>query len=342
LKVCGECSPDFSFKKGLTRQALKGRFSTMASSTNGSKIPPAYIVTGPTSGIGRATVFELAKQGTVLLVGRDLVKLNKVRKTIEGKGQRAVTVVCDLSDLQSVQRAAAEIIGLRLPIAGMLNNAGVFPHTAKRPNLYDTAFVTNHLGPFLLTETLLPHLPDGANVLFVASGVEDPKRKPAVAAGFRGGRFISVEASSRGEWKPGGSTMPGADAYATSKQCILAAALEFARENPRLHINAVEPGFTPATGLARDAPLLARFLLKYVLTLFAPFIKYWSTPQRAGRMIAHILVDNADQSGVYYDDGGHPMLGSAEVQDPKFRSRVVAETRALLVTIPGLAAGNSV
>ena len=105
----------------------------------------------------------------------------------------------------------------------------------------------------MLTETLIPHLPDGANIVFVASGVEDTNRKLAVAAGFRGGRYISAEASARGEWTPGGSTMPGADAYATSKQCILAAAMELARENPRLRINAVEPGFTPATDLGREA-----------------------------------------------------------------------------------------
>jgi NAD(P)-dependent dehydrogenase (short-subunit alcohol dehydrogenase family) len=77
-------------------------------------------------------------------------------------------------------------------------------------------FATNHLGPFALTEELVPHLPDGANVVFVASAVEDPERKPAVAFGYRGGRYISAEASVLGEWKPGGSTKPGMDAYATS------------------------------------------------------------------------------------------------------------------------------
>ncbi len=39
--------------------------------------------------------------------------------------------------------------------------------------------------------------------------------------------------------------MPGADAYATSKQVILAATLTFARETHRLHCNAVEPGVNP-------------------------------------------------------------------------------------------------
>ncbi|HEV3278988.1 MAG TPA: hypothetical protein VG860_19505 [Terriglobia bacterium] len=37
-------------------------------------------------------------------------------------------------------------------------------------------------------------------------------------------------------------------------------------------------------------------------------------------------------SGIYFDEKGHPMLGSALVRDPKFQDRVVAETRALLST----------
>jgi NAD(P)-dependent dehydrogenase (short-subunit alcohol dehydrogenase family) len=114
--------------------------------------------------------------------------------------------MCDLSDIASVRRAAAEIIAFDLPIAGLLNNAGILPTRATKNALgWDMTFATNHLGPFALTEALVPHLPDGTNVVFVASGVEDPGRKPAVAAGFRGGRYISAEASVRGEWKPDGS-----------------------------------------------------------------------------------------------------------------------------------------
>jgi NAD(P)-dependent dehydrogenase (short-subunit alcohol dehydrogenase family) len=59
---------------------------------------------------------------------------------------------------------------------------------------WDMSYATNHLGPFVLTEALMPHLPDGANVV---SAVEDPERKPAVSAGFRGGRYVSAEASAR-------------------------------------------------------------------------------------------------------------------------------------------------
>jgi NAD(P)-dependent dehydrogenase (short-subunit alcohol dehydrogenase family) len=79
----------------------------------------AYIVTGPTSGIGRATALELANHGTVVLVGRAPKKLHEVRRALEKMGARAVPVVCDLSDILSVRRAAAEIVALRLPIVGL-------------------------------------------------------------------------------------------------------------------------------------------------------------------------------------------------------------------------------
>jgi NAD(P)-dependent dehydrogenase (short-subunit alcohol dehydrogenase family) len=295
---------------------------------------PAYIITGPTSGIGYRTALELAKHGAVVLAGRDPGKLDKVRKEIESTGGQAVPVVCDLSDLASVRRAAAEIVALGLPLAGLVNNAGTGQaRDTKNAQGWDTVFTTNHLGPFALTEALMPHLPDGTNVVFVCSGVEDPERRPAVIAGFRGGRYISAEASARGQWKAGGSTHAGFDAYATSKQCELAAALAFARETPRLRVNAVEPGFNPSTGLGRDANVFLRLLAKYVLSPMAPFIRYWSTSGRAAKVITNVLLNEPGVTGVYYDERGKPMLGSTLVRDPEFQDRVVAETRALLATV---------
>jgi NAD(P)-dependent dehydrogenase (short-subunit alcohol dehydrogenase family) len=290
----------------------------------------AYIITGPTSGIGHSTALELAKRGTVVLVGRDPAKLDELRKAIG----HAVPVVCDLSDLASVRRAAAEIIALGLPIAGLVNNAGIMAMRAtKNAQGWDTAFATNHLGPFALTEALVPHLPDGANVVFVCSGVEDASRKAAVVAGFRGGRYLSAEASARAEWQPGGSALPGGDAYATSKQCNLATVLAFARETPRLRFNAVQPGLSPATGLSRDANVFLRFLAKYVLSAIAPVVRYWSTPARAAKVITTTLRDEPGTTGGYHDERGRPMLGSTLVRDPEFQDRVVAETRALLATV---------
>ncbi|MGD0192195.1 MAG: SDR family NAD(P)-dependent oxidoreductase [Rhizomicrobium sp.] len=296
----------------------------------------AYIITGPTSGIGRRTALELAKHGTVVLVGRDPAKLREMQKVIERKkGRHAASVVCDLSDIASVRRAAAEIAALNLPIAGLLNNAGMRePRPTKTAQGWDKTFATNHLGPFALTEALVPHLPDGATVVFVCSGVEDPERKLAKAVGFRGGRYIAAEASARGEWKPGGSALAGADAYATSKQCNLATAMVFARETPRLRFNAFEPGFIPNTGLGRGEGILLHVMMNYVLPLLAPFMKYWSNPKRAARVATKVLINASGKTGIYYDDDGRPAQGSPLVRDPEFQDRVVAETRALLSTIP--------
>ena len=304
--------------------------------TSSSLTRNAYIITGPTSGIGRAIALKIARHGTVVLVGRDRSKLNEVQREIRGSGGHAVPVECDLSDIAQVRRAAVEIVALQLPLAGLVNNAGIHQaQPTKSAQGWDLTFATDHLGPFVLTEALMPHLPDGADIVFVVSGVEDPERKPAKMAGFCGGRYISAEASARGEWEPGGSKAPGSDAYATSKQCSLATALDFARETPRLRINAVEPGFNPATSLGRDANAFVRFLLKYVLTLFAPYVKYWSTPKQAANVITKVLMNAGGETGVYFDDEGHAMLGSTLVRDPKFQARVVAETRALLATNPG-------
>ncbi|MBV9818512.1 MAG: SDR family NAD(P)-dependent oxidoreductase [Solirubrobacterales bacterium] len=304
----------------------------MPDTGHNSRPQQAWIITGPTSGIGYRAALALAEHGPVVLVGRDPRKLDEVKNEIQAHPDvRAIPVVCDFSQLSSVRRAAEQIIALQLPIGGLLNNAGIFPLAPGQTDAgWDLCFATNHLGPFAFTEALIPHLPDGADVLFVVSAVEDPERKPAVIAGFRGGRYISAEASAHGEWQPGGSSKAGYDAYATAKQCDLATALAFARETPRLRFNAIEPGLNPGTGLGRDANPALRFLAKYVAAPLAPLIPHWSTPTRAAQIITAILMSQSGQTGVYYDENGQPMVGSTQVRDPAFQDRVVAETRALL------------
>lgn len=72
---------------------------------------------------------------------------------------------------------------------------------------------------------------------------------------------------------PGGVKNVGYGAYATSKQSELAAALEFARETPRIRFNSVEPGFGPGTGLGRHTNALFRFVTKYLLSPLAPHMR---------------------------------------------------------------------
>ncbi len=133
---------------------------------------------------------------------------------------------------------------------------------------------------------------------------------------------------------PGGSKLPGADAYATAKQCNLATVLAFAREMPRLRFNAVEPGFSPGTDLGRDSNVVLRLVMKYALSPMAPHIRYMGNPKSAARVIVGALADDSGGTGVYFDERGRPMSGSALVREPEFQDRVVAETRALLAQVP--------
>jgi hypothetical protein len=65
----------------------------------------------------------------------------------------------------------------------------------------------------------------------------------------------------------------------------------------------------------------------------APFIRYWSTPAHAAKVIRNVLLNAPGATGVYYDERGKLMLGSAQVRDQQFQDRVVSETRALLATV---------
>lgn len=305
--------------------------------TETDRIPKkAWVITGPTSGIGREAALQLAKHGTVVLVGRDMSRLRDVEREIGARsGDAAVSVVADFADIRSVRAAAHDVVSLGLPIGGVANNAGgMQTKGGTSAQGWDIAFATNHLGPFAFTEALIPHLDDGTRILFTCSGVEDPERKPARSAGFRGGRYISAEASARGEWKDGGSKNVGYDAYATSKQGNLATVFTLAREVPRLRFTAVEPGFNPGTGLGRDAGPALQFLAKHVMQPLAPLIPYWSTPERAGKLIAEKLTDTSASTGAYFDEKGRPMQASAQVRDPAFSDRYIAETRALLAELP--------
>jgi hypothetical protein len=78
---------------------------------------------------------------------------------------------------------------------------------------------------------------------------------------------------------------------------------------------------------------MSNYIIPLLVPLLMPFIKVLSTPKRAARVITKAVINASGETGVYYDEGGHPMLGSALVRDPKFQDRVVAETRALLATV---------
>ena len=293
----------------------------------------AWVITGPTSGIGYQTALELASHGTVVLVGRNLTKIAAVRREIEASGGAATEVVADLSDVTSARRAAAEIAALDLPIRGVLNNAGtMLSEPALNAQGWELTFATNHLGPLAFTDALIPSLADGTNIVFITSGAEDPDLRAARIVGFRGSRYISAQAASRGEHRSGGASRAGADAYATSKQGNLAATFALAREFSRLRFRAIQPGVNITSSLG-DNPAAVRVigrLLGPVLTL----LPHFTSPVRVAKVITRILTDTSGATGVYFDEQGRLMTGSDQVTDPAYADRYIAESRELLASVP--------
>lgn len=112
------------------------------------------VVTGATSGIGLATARALgAAHARVVLAVRNPSKGEGVADTIPG--ETSVRTL-DLSDLASVRRFAD---GWTEPIDVLVNNAGISVPTLQRTrDGFEMQFGTNHLGPFALTNLLLPHI----------------------------------------------------------------------------------------------------------------------------------------------------------------------------------------
>jgi len=112
------------------------------------------IVTGATSGLGKATADALAHAGAhVVLAVRNPAKGQAVAEGIAGDTE---VRELDLSSLSSVRAFASS---WQEPIDVLINNAGIMqvPET-RTPDGFELQFGTNHLGHFALTNLLLPQI----------------------------------------------------------------------------------------------------------------------------------------------------------------------------------------
>jgi NAD(P)-dependent dehydrogenase (short-subunit alcohol dehydrogenase family) len=119
------------------------------------------LVTGGTSGIGRATALALARLGAhVVLSGRDGARGQKVVEAIRAEGGRADFVAADLADEASarqVAKRATELGGGHVDI--LVNNAGIFPFgpTDEATEAdFDGVYALNVKVPFFLVAELAP------------------------------------------------------------------------------------------------------------------------------------------------------------------------------------------
>lgn len=212
------------------------------------------VVTGATSGLGRAAARQLADLGaTLILVGRNREKAeNAHRQIVADTGNEAVSIeIADLSLLAQVRRLAERLLQADQPIHMLINNAGVLlnERTITAEGI-ETTLATDLLAPFLLTNLLIPRLRDSA-----------PTRIVNVSSGGMYTTGVAVD-DLQSEKNP----YNGAMAYARAKRGLVILTEIWAEQlkDSGVVAHAMHPGWADTPGVETSLPGFHR-LTRYVL-----------------------------------------------------------------------------
>lgn len=224
---------------------------------------PTVLLTGPTSGIGEAAfgrLLEHPSRPTVVLLGRDRARLEGAASRARSLGRTAHAVVVDLADLDSVEGAAEEVLGLvasgDLPqIDVAVLNAGLqrTDRHGTSAQGHELTFAVNVLAQHALLRGVEDALGPRAHVLLMGSSTHRGKRASfglvpdpqwaapdELATPATGPRPASREA--------------GGTAYATSKLALVTLSHDWAQRlgASGRRLNVYDPGLVAGTGLGRD------------------------------------------------------------------------------------------
>jgi NAD(P)-dependent dehydrogenase (short-subunit alcohol dehydrogenase family) len=122
------------------------------------------VITGASSGIGRAAALKIAAAGGIpLLVARSADKLEEVKSEIERAGGTAYSYTCDLSDYDQIENLLERLFADHASIDMLVNNAGRSIRRSvalsyDRFHDFERTVGLNYLGPVKLMLGLLPHM----------------------------------------------------------------------------------------------------------------------------------------------------------------------------------------
>lgn len=261
------------------------------------------LVTGGTSGIGRATAAELARQGArVTITSRSALSARTAADDVGREtGAELGSAALDLTSFAAV-RSFVDELGLdRLDV--LVNNAGTM--TGRRlvtRDGFEQTFQVNYLAPFLLTGLLADRLTAAAPSRVIAVSSENYR-------GAKGGLDLDDLQMVRG-FSP-------AKAYAASKLALILFTAELDRRLVGVTARALHPGVVATSfGSGPDAAPAMRIGMR----LLKPFLL---SPQKGARTSVHLATAQAEELGRgLYWSGGVPKALAAVARDGQMARRL--------------------
>jgi retinol dehydrogenase 12 len=256
------------------------------------------LITGASTGIGRATAVALAREGAgIVLAGRSAERHREVLADLAALGARATYLELDLGELDSVRTCAERFLALGEPLSVLMNNAGLAGSRGLTVDGFERTFGVNHLGHFLLTELLLERLRSSApsRIVNVSSKAHyDPQRID----------WAALREPTR--------SVSGFPEYGVSKLCNVLHAKHLARRLAGSGVTtySLHPGVI-ASDVWRQVP----WGLRHVMLLFMR-----STAEGAATSVyCASSPATAAETGLYYDDSKpkapSPLADDTALQD---------------------------
>ncbi len=210
------------------------------------------LITGATSGIGKATALGLARAGAnVVLIARNAEQGETIRDEIRQRsGNEAIELfIADLSSQAAIRQLASNFLAHHQTLHVLINNAGVMiGHRTTTVDDIETMLAVNYLAPFLLTNLLLDTIKTSApariiNVASVPANIQirlDDLQATRKYSGFR--------------------------QYQHTKLALVLFTYELARrlQGTGVTVNCLHPG-TVSTNILRNPPPLIGILAKVPL-----------------------------------------------------------------------------
>jgi len=244
------------------------------------------VITGATSGIGKATAIQLAKLNLELvLVGRNPTKLEYTKQFIAEKtGNKSIHFfLADLSSQKDIIKVASDIKKQYAYIDILINNAGAIVLTHKKSiDGIELTFALNHLSYFLLTNCLLDLLKvkNHARIINVSS------------IAHRNAIIDFNDIHNKKKYKP-------FKAYGQSKLANILFTYSLAKQlhGTGLTVNAIHPGLISSDLIRNNNPGIIGRFLAYIHHLVG------KRPEIAAKAITHLASsqDLKNISGKYFD-----------------------------------------